>query len=238
MREKQVFLSRLLARLAHEIGNPLSSLDIHVQLLQEDLAQAPPEIRQRTAGRLEIIHGEVRRLESIVQQFLRLTGPSEIDLQTVEAGPLLAHVCQILGPEAAARAIELATVVPPDLPTFAADPAQLTQALINLVLNAIQAIERGGRVEVRARTDDDNAMLVLTVADTGPGIAAEKRSTIFEPFFTTRTDGSGLGLWIVQQIVLAHGGFIDVTEATAGGALFSLHFPLHREPNTDGNLPH
>ena len=105
--EKRDLLARLLGRLAHEIRNPLSSLDIHVQLLEEDLAAVAPEIRPQLAARLQIIHGELHRLESIVSNFLRLAGPSALDLETVELGKIIRHVCDLLRPEAAARGIEI-----------------------------------------------------------------------------------------------------------------------------------
>src|SRR3954466_12151474 len=98
--EKQLLLSRLLPRLAHEIRNPLSSLDIHVQLLDEDLAQAAPATRQQLGGRLEIIRGELSRLEGIVKRFLRLASPSALELEQVELGKLIGHVCKLLEPEA------------------------------------------------------------------------------------------------------------------------------------------
>src|SRR5439155_12385956 len=110
--EKQLLLSRLLARLAHEIRNPLSSLDIHVQLLEEDLAQAPAQVKENTASRLEIIHGELRRLENIVKQFLSLAGPSSLDLQPVEVAKVIRHVGELLRPEAATRGVEIVLTLP------------------------------------------------------------------------------------------------------------------------------
>ena len=138
--EKQLLLSRLLARFAHEVRNPLSSLDIHVQLLEEDLAQAPLPVREKTASRFEIIHGELHRLETIVKHFLSLAGPSALDLHLVEITKVVGHVCELLRPEAAARGIDLAMRLPDALPSVAADSAQRTQALVNLVINAIQAV--------------------------------------------------------------------------------------------------
>ena len=226
LHEKQILLSRLLARLAHEIRNPLSSLDIHVQLLEEDLAQAGAEIKERTAGRLEIIHGELHRLENIVAQFLSLSGPSAVTLQPVELIRVAEHVCALLRPEAAARGIGIAMRVPADLPALHSDPGQLTQALLNLVLNAIQALDRGGSIEVAARADAAQGAMFIEVTDTGPGIAAERQSAIFEPFFTTKPEGSGLGLWIVQQIVIAHGGTVEVANSPGGGAVFTVQLPL------------
>ncbi len=232
--EKRLLLSRLLARFAHEVRNPLSSLDIHVQLLEEDLAQAPAAVREKTASRFEIIHGELHRLENIVKHFLSLAGPSSLDLHPVDVAKLLGHVCELLRPEAAARGIEIVLRLPDELPSLPADAAQLTQALVNLVINAIQAVERQGRVEVSTSRDELKGTLTVAVRDTGPGIPADKQSAIFEPFFTTKAEGSGLGLWIVQQIVTAHGGGVAVANAADGGAVFAVQLPLQRKENGNG----
>lgn len=226
--EKRDLLERLLARLAHEIRNPLSSLDIHVQLLQEDLGGVTPAVRGQLTPRLEIIRGELHRLESIVEHFLRLAGPSALDLETVELAKIINHVGDLLRPEAAARRIELATQVETVLPLIMADPVRLTQALMNLVINAMQAVEREGRIVVSANLADE--ALLIKVTDNGPGIPPEKIASIFDPYFTTKAEGSGLGLWIAQQIVTAHGGSIQAQNRTEGGAVFAVALPLKREP--------
>lgn len=222
--EKQRLLSRLLAQLAHEIRNPLSSLHIHAQLLEEDVQLLAPEVRDKLRGRLELIDGELHRLENIVKRFLRLSGPSELTLEPVHLPRVVHHVCELLRPEAGERGIEISVVLDEPLPTLMADPPQLTQALLNLVINAVQAIERRGRIELRVHAREDH--LVVAVADTGPGIPAERLATIFEPYFTTKTGGSGLGLWIVQQIAMAHRGAIQAANGPAGGAIFTLRLPL------------
>jgi two-component system sensor histidine kinase HydH len=232
--ERRLLLSRLLARFAHEVRNPLSSLDIHVQLLEEDLARAAPQIREKSAGRFEIIHGELHRLENIVKHFLSLAGPSSLDLHPVEVPRVVSHVCELLRPEAAARGIDITMKLPDLLAPVAADAAQLTQALVNLVINAIQAIERDGRVDVSLAVDEKDGVLTIAVQDTGPGIPTDKQSSIFEPFFTTKAEGSGLGLWIVQQIVTAHGGLVEGSNAPGGGAVFVVHLPLRRNGNGNG----
>jgi signal transduction histidine kinase len=223
---KRELLSRLLARFAHEVRNPLSSLKIHVQLLEEDLAQVPPRVREKTASRFEIIHGELHRLENIVRDFLGLARPSSLDLQPVEVAKVVAHVGELLRPEAASRGIDIVLKLPDLLPSVLADSAQLTQALLNLLINAIQAIERNGCVEVGVGVGENEQALTIAVRDSGPGIPAEKHAAIFEPFYTTKAEGSGLGLWIVQQIVTAHGGVVEVSNAAEGGAVFAVHLPL------------
>lgn len=232
--EKRLLLSRLLGRFAHEIRNPLSSLDIHVQLLEEDLAQAGPHVREKTAGRLEIIHGELHRLETIVRHFISLSGPSSLNLRAADVSRMVRHVCDLLHPEAARRSIEITTKVPENLPAVVLDCEQITQALMNLVINAVQAVESNGRVEVTAAANKGGEILSFEVCDTGPGIPAEKQSAIFEPFYTTKPEGSGLGLWIVEQIVTAHGGVVGVSNGLNGGAVFVVQLPLRDQESGHG----
>jgi two-component system sensor histidine kinase HydH len=226
--EKQHLLSRLLARVAHEVRNPLSSLDIHVQLLEEDLAQAPEQIKEKAAARFEIIHGELHRLENIVKQFLNLAGSSALDIEPVDIAKTLEHVGNLLRPEAAARNIEILCSVQPPVSPFLADPGKLTQALLNLFINAIQAVARNGRIEAGATLNPEQSILSITVRDTGAGVPEEKRATIFEPYFTTKPEGTGLGLWVVQQIVTAHSGSVLVSDAPGGGALFTIKLPFRK----------
>ena len=226
--EKRDLLARLLGRLAHEIRNPLSSLDIHFQLLDEDLASLAPQVREQLTPRLEIIHGELHRLEGIVERFLRLAGPAGVDLEPVEVPRILTQVCELLRPEAAAREIEISARLKEPLPPVMADPVRLTQALLNLVINALQAVERKGRVAVNAAVSD--GMVCVAVSDNGPGIPPEKLASIFDPYFTTKAEGSGLGLWIAQQIVAAHGGNLQAQNGPAGGAVLTMRLPLKREP--------
>lgn len=232
--EKQLLLSRLLARLAHEIRNPLSSLDIHVQLLEEDLGQIAPQTKEKLSSRLEIIHVELHRLENIVKQFLRLAGPSALDLTPVEVAKVVGHVCGLLRPEAAARQIEIVMHVGVDLPPLEADANQLIQALVNLVINALQAVEQRGRVELRAERAGE--FLVIEVSDSGPGIPLDRLGSIFDPYYTTKPEGSGIGLWIAQQIVLAHGGTIEAANAPTRGAVFTVRLPLRGANNANGQI--
>ncbi len=230
--EKHDLLARLLGRLAHEVRNPLSSLDIHFQLLEEDLASLAPQMREQLSARLEIIHGELHRLEGIVERFLRLAGPAGVDLEPVEIRGILSHVCELLRPEAAAREIEIATQIEASLPRVMADPVRLTQASLNLLINAIQAVESRGRVEVTACVADER--VCVAVSDNGPGIAPDKLASVFDPYYTTKSEGSGLGLWIAQQIVIAHGGSLQAQNRPAGGAVLTMRLPLRREGAAGG----
>ncbi|MGO8766601.1 MAG: sensor histidine kinase [Limisphaerales bacterium] len=225
--EKRDLLARLLKRLAHEIRNPLSSLDIHFQLLEEDLGALSPSVPTQLASRLGIIHGELHRLESIVERFLKLAGPSALELEPVEITKIINHVCELLRPEASARKVEILVEVEPELPLVTVDSVRLTQALLNIIINGIQAISDHGQVKVRAVKSGD--ALLLCVRDTGPGIPADELGDIFDPYFTTKAEGNGLGLWIAQQIAVAHGGDLRAENAPAGGALLTMTLPLRRK---------
>jgi len=137
---------------------------------------------------------------------------------------IIAHVCALLRPEAAAREIEIIRRIGETLPIITADPVRLTQALMNLVINAMQAVSREGQIEVRAAANADAVQ--LTVHDNGPGIPPEKLAAIFDPYFTTKPEGSGLGLWIAQQIVTAHNGSLKAQNDPDGGAVFTMLLPL------------
>jgi two-component system sensor histidine kinase HydH len=216
----------MLSQLAHEIRNPLGSLDVHVQLLEEDLGRLAPPITPQIAARLAIIRTELHRLDGVVRQFLNLAKPSTVDARKLDIAEALQQVRSLLGAEAAARHIELVTKIPDGLPPCYADSGQLIQALVNLVINALQAVGSQGRVEIEARLEAPPDWLCLAVRDSGPGVDPAKGASIFEPFFTTKADGSGLGLWIVQQIALAHGGTIGAANRPEGGAAFTLRLPV------------
>ena len=225
--ERQRLVSRMLSQLAHEIRNPLGSLGVHVQLLEEDLARLSPPISSQISGRLTIIRTELHRLDGVVRQFLSLARPSAVNAQPIDLAETLHRVRSLLGAEATARSIELVTTIPKEIPPLSADSGQLIQAIVNLVVNAIQAVDRNGRVEIEARLEEPPKWVCIGVRDTGPGIDLGKGGTIFEPFFTTKAEGSGLGLWIVQQIALGHGGTISAINLPTGGALFTLRLPLN-----------
>jgi two-component system sensor histidine kinase HydH len=222
--EKRELLQRLLARLAHEIRNPLSSLDVHVQLLEEDLQGVENRAGDRLKARLAIIRGELGRLESVVEQFLRLGGPSRLELEPTDAAAILSHICGLMKPEAEARRVEIRVQMPEYLPNVPADFVQLTQALLNLLINALQAVESNGRVDIVAAQADGK--LVLSIADSGPGLPPGKLTAVFDPYFTTKAEGSGLGLWISQQIITAHNGTLEAQNPPGGGALFVIRLPL------------
>lgn len=213
-----------MARLAHEIRNPLSSLDVHVQLLEEDVAALPVKTPAELTSRFEIIRGELHRLETIVGNFLKLARPSALELETLELPALGTYVCDLLRPEAAARGIRVDLMVHPDIPPIEADRVRLVQALLNMLINALQAVKGNGLVNVELSRVERGVM--VRVSDNGPGIPDEKLASIFDPYFTTKEEGSGLGLWIAQQIVTAHGGTLLAQNKQPSGAVFIMTLPL------------
>jgi len=226
--QKQDLLERLMARLAHEIRNPLSSLGVHVQLLEEDVSSLVPAAESRLGGRFEIIRGELHRLESIVGHFLRLAGPSALEIEELELPKLVSHVRELLRPEAESRGIQVTLEMePPALPRIQADPVRLTQVLLNLVINAMQAVQRDGHVWIKLAANETNVRVQVT--DDGPGIPPEKLAAIFDPYFTTKEEGSGLGLWIAQQIVTGHGGSLRAQNGPEKGAMFTLVLPIRQK---------
>jgi signal transduction histidine kinase len=225
--EKRDLLARLLAHLAHEIRNPLSSLDIHVQLLEEDFSAGGINPPSRTFDRFQIIRGEIRRLENIVTRFLQLAGPSALETKLLSLNLLANQTCDLLRADAVERGVELTLDLAVDLPSIDADPVQLSQALINLIINALQATPAKGHVLVRTRLEKAGYVAV-DVSDDGPGIDPEDHAKIFEPYFTTKSEGSGLGLWITQQIVHAHGGSLLLESGRGRGSTFTLSIPIQR----------
>ena len=227
--EKHDLLPRLLKRLAHEIRNPLSSLDVHFQLLEEDLSTLAPPVNNQLQSRMAIIRGELHRLETIVERFLTLAAPSALKLEPVEIDKIVAHVCALLRPEASTHQVELVAEVQPGLPPVMLDSVRLTQTILNVMINGIQAINghSSGQVKVTATICGPN--LLLRMQDTGPGIPAENLGDIFDPYFTTKTEGCGLGLWIAQQIAVAHGGDLRAANAPEGGAVFTLALPVKQK---------
>jgi len=225
--EKRNLLARLLSHLAHEIRNPLSSLDIHVQLLEEDLTSTPGRaaLPKPILDRFQIIHGELCRLENIVTRFLQLAGPSDLELAPLSLNDLILQIRDLLQPDAEEHKVRLEVEMAENLPKITADSVQLSQALINLVINALQAAPAQGHVWLRTRLHSATEEAV-EIADDGPGIRAEDQPRIFEPYFTTKSQGSGLGLWITQQIVLAHSGALTVTSEPEHGSVFTMKLPV------------
>ncbi len=216
--ERLAALGRLAAGVAHEIRNPLSSIKGFAAILANKVSDDPTA---REAAK--VMQLEVERLNRVITELLEFARPTDLNRRSVDIGNVIDHTLRLVENDAAASEVSVhVDVDPPDLKAEV-DADRLSQALLNLYLNAIQAMPRGGQLHIRARRHDGR--LVLTIADTGPGIPDQVLPHIFDPYFTTKAQGVGLGLAIVHKVVEAHGGEISVESRNGKGTVFSLVFP-------------
>ncbi|MGY8825151.1 MAG: two-component system sensor histidine kinase NtrB [Candidatus Latescibacterota bacterium] len=221
--EKMSALGRLAASVAHEVGNPLGAIDIQLQLLQEDIAQADGDLATKANRRLNIARAEMRRLEGIVQNFLRFSRPPALHLKQAYPNDLLQNIYELVAPEARERNIALSLELQPNLHLIEVDENQLSQCLLNLLINAFHAVADTGHVILRSRREDDE--VIIEIEDDGYGIPPADIERIFEFYYTTKDEGTGLGLSIAQRIAHQHGGTLTVDSAEGEGTLIAIRLP-------------
>lgn len=223
----------LAAGVAHEIGNPLNALNIHLQLLEREIKSLAEGSTETTVTneQLEelrelamIARNEVSRLDLIITQFLRAIRPVQPEFGPISIESVLKETLTLLGQELKNRNISIDIDCPHGLPQVQADSGQIKQAFFNLIKNAFQAMPDGGALRISCSHSD--TYLNIAFQDTGPGIAPEDLTRIFEAYHTTKKEGSGLGLMIVQRIIQDHGGQIEVASTENKGSSFTVRLPL------------
>ena len=244
--ERVQALTLLAASVAHEIGNPLNALHIHLQLMEREVKKLRPAIRGNLSSRnrtqvvssngdtaevadkleqyLSVAKGEINRLDYIVTQFLQAIRPAPLHLKTISLNEVVERTLELLRPELDNRGVTIKTKLAQQLVATPIDPTQAQQALLNLMKNAMQAMTKGGTLTLQ--TGENNDAVWVSVGDTGGGIPQEQINRIFEPFYTTKKKGTGLGLMIVQRIVRAHSGGIELDSHVGRGTTFRVWFPL------------
>lgn len=229
--ERLAAIGRMAAHVTHEVRNPLSSIGLNVELLEEELAGAGgPEAK----ALLRAIQGEIDRLTAITEEYLRLARLPAPRLEPESLGAIVEEVGRFVAREMETSNVSLRVEVEPNLPLVAADEPQIRQALLNLLRNAREAMSEGGEVRLEARAQGGG--VEIRVSDRGPGIPAAERAHIFDLFYSTKERGTGLGLPLTQQIVAAHGGRIRCEDNPGGGTVFTIWFPPARsdqEPRSD-----
>jgi len=217
----------LAAGVAHELGNPLNSLTIHLQLIERRLKKLKAAARDKETTSLSesirICQEEVLRLDGIVTNFLEAIRPRPPDLAETNLGEVIAEVLRFQERELSDRGIEVNAVISRDLPAVMADRNQLKQVFFNIVKNAMEAMQPGGTLRIKTRFDDDHVYLLF--GDTGSGIKQEDLVKLFQPYHTTKQGGHGLGLMIVQRIMREHGGQVGVESNPGVGTVVTLQFP-------------
>ena len=222
--ERLKALTLLAAGVAHEIGNPLNAVTIHLQLLERELEELADEsVRDNLTELVEVSRREVHRLDRIITQFLRAIRPSLPDRRPVDMERMLNETLELMQHDIANRRILVEREQAKDVPTVPADETQVKQAFFNIIKNALQAMGDGGILKIR--TELSSRFVSICFEDNGPGIAPEDLGAIYEAYHTTKEEGSGLGLMIVQRILRDHGGEIEISSTPERGTAFTLHFP-------------
>jgi signal transduction histidine kinase len=225
--EQYAELAELAGGFIHEIKNHLSTLGLNLQLLADDFAEPQNPRERRAVTRIQKLQGECQRVVEVSNNFLRFARAQELKTRPTALNQLIEELLDFFAPAAQQAGIEIRSFVSADLPRVSVDQELIKQALLNLMLNAQQAMPSGGQLTMQATNEPDPppGSIVLTLIDTGAGMTPEVLGKIFRPFFSTRPGGTGLGLATTRKIIRAHGGSIDVQSEAGRGTKFSIRLP-------------
>ena len=228
--EKLEIASQLAARVAHEIKNPLNSIGLIIDHIRDRFAPASPPEREKFLELSSNMQREVDRLNKIVEGFLRSAKPISLSRQPTDLNGLIDETVASIAPEADQQRVQIHRQYQGNLPQLSVDYQQVRQALLNLLINALQAMPNGGELHLSTSISNNGADVVsVSVRDTGCGIPPENLPRLFGPYFTTKQRGFGLGLSIVERIVQEHGGKIEVMSRAGKGSVFTLLFPIQED---------
>jgi signal transduction histidine kinase len=217
-------IAALAGGLAHEIKNPLSTICLNMELLAEDFGQGQTPRDRRAAAKIAVVQQECQRLQNLLDNFLSFAKVRTVRFEASDLNHEVGRVLEFFAPKAAEAGIELITYLDPELPSVVLDRESFHGALINLVLNAQQAMPQGGQLVLR--THSIAAGVALELIDTGVGMDAKTASQVFDAFFSTKPGGSGLGLPTTRKVIEAHGGRIWVESEPGRGTKFTIELPL------------
>jgi signal transduction histidine kinase len=224
--ERQALIGTMATKFAHEVRNPLSSIKLNVELVRrqlEPLTKSNPSAGDETRALLRSMDSELRRIQRITQDYLKFGRIPKSAPESLALNDMLTQRLSFKQPLLQSQAVILRTELDPTLPPIRVDEEQLWQAILNLVLNAAEAMPQGGTLTVSTTREGTDA--VLKIADTGQGMTEAERSKVFTPFFTTKQNGTGLGLPLAQQVVVENGGRIEFDSIPGKGTTFTLRFP-------------
>jgi signal transduction histidine kinase len=219
--EKMAAFGLLAAGIAHEVGNPLTSISSLVQMLQQR------DNNPYTQAKLELVNGQLKRIQNTLHELVNFSRPASTERRRLALGPIIEEALNIAKYYKGTKGRVIEAAVPPDLPTFYGVHDQLVQVFLNLVLNAIDATKKGGRIVLQVRRLP--GMLQVEIQDDGCGIAPADAAKVFQPYFTTKEHGTGLGLFMTRKLLQDHEGTVDFESEPGEGTTFRVRLPVHDE---------
>ncbi len=237
-RDRLTTAGELSAILAHEIKNPMNSIIINMEVLRTAILEVTGAAETPAAGRakkyLDVIEGEIKRLDKVIRGFLDLSAPAQTTKVPFKLNPVIQNLADFLAAEMKLKGIRMELKLNSELANVTGSPDQIKQALLNLLINSIQAMPQGGTMEVETLQND--RVISVRLSDSGPGMDENMLSKIFNPYFTTKAKGSGLGLTIVRRVMRDHGGEVRVESVPNQGTTFTLNFPRRLAATAESKL--